>query len=140
MEQNYSGFRDISSYKGEIVYFLKRAQILASDLFGSAAWQFNDLHELTMFPDYQVPQVLNSKGVMVYSLELQNLVDNMIEIPKDSEYEIEIRAATVVACDEIAKTLNVPAFKVDWLIWQIGEKEKKLGLLKNHHRTITTFY
>lgn len=93
-----------------------------------------------MFPDYQVPQVLNSKGVLKYSEDLQSKIDNKEEIPKGSEMEIEIRAGTVVACDLIAQQLNQPAYKIDWLLWQIGETEKKAGLLKPHHRTITTFY
>ena len=122
------------------MYFLKRAQILASDLWGAGAWDFSDINELTMFPDYQVPQVLNSKGVLVYSEELQRKVDEKLEIPQNSECEIEIRAATVVACDMLAARLSQPVVKTDWLLWQIGEREKKLGLLKNHHRTHTTFY
>jgi hypothetical protein len=140
MIENYDGFRDISEYKGEIVYLMKRAQILASDLFGSNGWEFEDMEELTMFPDYQVPQVLNSKGVLVYSDELQSMIDSSQEILRNSEMEIEIRAATVVACDMIAQLINAPAYKADWLIWQRGENEKKLGLLKNHHKTRTTFY
>lgn len=140
MAEYFPGFRDISFYKGTEVKLLKRAQILASDLYGAEAWVFNDMEELTMFPDYQVPQVLNSKDVLVYSGELQRMIDNKEEILKDSDIEIEIRAATVVACDLIANQLGVPAYKADWLIWQVGEHEKKLNLLKNHHRTITPFY
>jgi len=93
-----------------------------------------------MFPDYQVPQVLNTKGILKYSEELQSKVDNKEEIVKGSEMEIEIRAGTVVACDMIAESLKQPAYKIDWLLWQIGEVEKKSGLLRPHHRTITTFY
>ena len=140
MTENFEGFRDFCVYKGEYVYFMKRAQILASDLFGSNAWEFIDINQLTMFPDYQVPQVLNSKEILIYSAELQRFIDEKIEIQKNSEFEIEIRAATVVACDMIANIIHEPTYKVDWLVWQIGEKEKKAGLLKNHHRTITTFY
>ena len=140
MSENFEGFRDISTYKNEEIFLMKRAQILASDLHGAGAWEFNDLHELTMFPDYQVPQVLNTRGILVYSNELQSMIDNKQVIDRNSEIEVEIRASTVVACDLIAKKLNVPTYKVDWLIWQIGEIEKKQGLLKNHHRTITTFY
>ena len=140
MSEKFEGFRDVSVYKGFEVSLLKRAQILVSDLYGAGAWHFSDMEELTMFPDYQVPQVLNSRGVLEYSQELQRMVDNKLEIPRDSEMEIEIRASTIVACDLIAQGLGVPPYKVDWLIWQIGEHEKNLGLLKNHHRTITTFY
>lgn len=137
---NFEGFRDIFQYNGDIVYLLKRVQILVSDLFGAGCWQFNDMNELTMFPDYQIPQVLNTKGILKYSEELQRKVDNKEEILKGSEMEIEIRAATVVACDIIAESLAQPAYKIDWLLWQIGENEKKSGLLRPHHRTITTFY
>ena len=119
---------------------MKRAQILISDLVGAGCWEFDDMDQITMFPDYQVPQVLNSKGVLVYSSELQEIVDNLVVIEKGSEYEIEIRAATVVACDLLAEMIGKPVYQVDWLLWQIGENEKKSGLLRPHHRTITTFY
>jgi hypothetical protein len=119
---------------------MKRAQILICDLFAAGCWEFHDMELLTMFPDYQVPQVLNSKGVLKYSEQLQRMVDELVIIEKGSEFEVEIRAATVVACDELAKLINQPVYKVDWLLWQIGETEKKAGLLKPHHRTLTTFY
>lgn len=140
MWRNFEGFRDVSQYKGIEVFLLKRAQILAADLVGSGCWKFDDLHELTMFPDYQVPQVLNSKGIMIYSEDLQRKIDNMEVIERDSEYEIEIRAATVIACDKIALKLNQPSVFIDWQLWQTGEREKRQGLLKNHHRTLTNFY
>ena len=140
MWENFSAFKDVSQYKGFEVFLLKRAQILASDLYGAGCWQFEDIQELTMFPDYQVPQVLNSKGVLRYSEELQRKVDSCEVIDRDSDYEIEIRAATVVACDKIAERLQKSAIHRDWLLWQIGEREKRQGLLKNHHRTLTTFY
>ena len=50
------------------VCFYKRAQILAADLWnhfgGTGPGAFHDIGELTMFPDYRVPQVLFSLGVL----------------------------------------------------------------------------
>lgn len=119
---------------------MKRAQIAVSDIYGAGAWNFHDINELTMFPDYQVPQVLNSKGVLKYHNGLQEKIDGKEIIDRNSNMEIEIRAATVVACDHLASIYSQPVVKIDWLLWQIGEEEKRLSLLKNHHRTITTFY
>ena len=36
---------------------------------------FPDISELTTFPDYRVPQILNHLGIMQYSQELQEIID-----------------------------------------------------------------
>ena len=73
-----------------------------------------------------------------------NKIINKIQIPPNSEEEIEIRAATVVAVDEIKSKINqrnvrpLHSIEVDWLLWQQGEARK--DDLKPHHRTLTVFY
>jgi hypothetical protein len=69
---NIDSYRDVAQYQGctgvphktqldtlnWAVSFLKRAQILASDVNGCLGGAyFTDMHELTMFADYRVPQV-----------------------------------------------------------------------------------
>jgi hypothetical protein len=89
---SHVGFRDTSIYKGHLIHFYKRAQILVGDLWAAYGQKqmydnsssfpvsfiynsmyhfrcdldendnnpfvFNDLHELTMFADYRIPQLL----------------------------------------------------------------------------------
>jgi hypothetical protein len=37
----------------------------------AAGFLFDDIHELTMFPDYRVPQILYHHGILEYSNELK---------------------------------------------------------------------
>ena len=66
------------------------------------------------------------------------------EIPFGSEEEVEIRAATIVAVEQLQKCLleshgcEVMVMEVDWLLWQIGEQAK--DSIAPHHRTLTIYY
>ena len=58
--REFSGFRDEAIYKGEQIFFYKRAQILCADLIGAYndiehPKKFKNKEELTMFADYRVP-------------------------------------------------------------------------------------
>lgn len=66
----FCNFQDIAIYRGEQIFFYKRPQILISDIYaafeGKLFGEFHDIKELTMFPDYRVPQILNHLKIMVY--------------------------------------------------------------------------
>lgn len=129
------------------VRFYKRAQILIGDLAGgltgSPLAEFDDLDQLTAFADYKVPQILREMGVLVYGDELASVVDSYTHIPQGDRLEVEIRAATLVACDLLVRALHnrgrgVTAAELDWHLWSLSQE---LG--RNHrpyHRTVTVFY
>ncbi len=62
LTQNFPNFQDHAIYEGHQIHFYKRAQILIGDIYGkfngSGLGEFKDIQELTMFPDYRVPQIL----------------------------------------------------------------------------------
>ena len=72
---------------------------------------------------------------MDYSEKLAQLIDTTtLEVPNEllysSVYELEIRAATVLAVEKIMSEIKkrpilqdkiTYAFQVDWLLWQMGE-------------------
>ena len=145
------GFRDTGIYKGRLVQFYKRAQILAADVwaaYGRSSGQshpfaFQDVHELTMFADYRVPQILRHLGVLIYSSDLSLRVDSLEVIPFGSIEETEIRANTIVAVQMLHDTLksdlpDLLVLHIDWLLWQWGESIKEDIL--PHHRTLTIYY
>ncbi|GAB9475151.1 Upf0553 family protein [Globisporangium polare] len=146
---HFPGFRDHAVYKGEQVHFYKRAQILVGDVWAAygrrsmGVASFYDIAKLTMFADYRVPQVLRPEGVMVYSEELARLVDSKTEVASGSEMELEIRAATIQAVEQLHKEMEVRGHKLkvielDWFLWQIGEDNK--DALQPHHRTLSIYY
>jgi len=78
LTQNFENFQDHMIYKGHQIHFYKRGQILIGDIYGKYQGQglghFTDIHELTMYPDYRVPQVFYNEGVFEYSEELLNKI------------------------------------------------------------------
>lgn len=157
--QYLPGFRDTSIYRGRLIHFYKRAQILVGDIWAAygireknikgddksqSIYQFHDMQALTMFADYRVPQILRNLGIFVYSDQLASDIDAKKEIPFGSDEEIEIRACTIVAVEMLQKALcqngvtDVIEIEIDWLLWQQGEKIK--DEIAPHHRTLTIYY
>ena len=60
---SFPSYRDVASYQGQPMSFLKRAQIVVSDLYhvlgGKGIGALSGIEKLTMFADYRVPQVNN---------------------------------------------------------------------------------
>lgn len=102
-------FRDEAEYAGERVSFYKRAQILIGDIWccfqGKGLGKFTDLHKITMFADYRVPQVLVHFKAVEYTMELaQALVDDKI-MESGDPMEVEIRGASIYIVEEIKKAI-----------------------------------
>ena len=139
---NLESFRDIAAYGELEVPFLKRAQIAAADLWGSGAIAFADIDQLTCFADYKLPQALRHLGVLEYTEHLARKVDDWLELEPGSPEEVEIRAATVVAVEQLRDRLadggrELTAVEVDWLLW---EHSQGLYPVRPHHRVRTIFY
>lgn len=143
----FPSFRDIASYDGLVVPFYKRAQLLCTDLAGAfhgrELGSFHDLDALTAFADYKLPQVLRFYGALRYEETLARRIDAREEIPAGSPEEVEIRAATVCAVDELVARLHArgqpaAAWQVDWALWQLGQSLPPDA--PPYHRTRTRFY
>ncbi|CAN5500200.1 hypothetical protein BH23CHL4_BH23CHL4_24670 [soil metagenome] len=140
-------FNDVAAYRGNEVRFYKRAQILTADLHGAFGGEglgaFDDLPTLTAFADYKVPQVLRRLGVLTYTEDLAGRIDARTLIPAGSEEEIEIRSATIWACELLRQhlaELGIPmtAVQIDWALWQSGQTAT--AEVRPYHRTLTWFY
>lgn len=143
----FPSFRDEAVYHGKTIYFWKRAQILASDVFsafGGKQWgSFHDIGNLTAFADYKLPQVLRELGIISYRPELAAEVDGLRYLPPGSDREIEIRAMTIHAVEEIRKVFaqagrEATSPEVDNWLWQLGQRDE----FRKHpyHRCRTIFY
>jgi hypothetical protein len=140
-------FRDVAYYQGYEVFFYKRAQIFAADLYGTFEGRgfgsFMDMDKLTAFADYKLPQVLRHLGILRYTQTLAQKVDQMVHIEAGSLEEIEIRANTIWAVELISRELNkqgkdLRSFEIDWILWNLGQDQN--FNIKPYHRTMTTFY
>lgn len=145
--RRFPSFNDIAPYEGKEARFFKRAQILVADLAGAFAGQglgrFDDLAQLTAFADYKVPQVLRGFGALVYTPELDDAIARRRLILTGSAPEIEIRAATVWACELLRRELAergriFRATEIDWILWLAGQSLP--ASMPTYHRTYTVFY
>ena len=141
------GFRDHAIHAGRQVFFYKRAQIFAGDVWGAfggrGLGKFNDITALTMFADYRVPQLLRELGIIRYVPDLAARIDARVEIPAGSAEEVEIRAATVQAVERLrgqlgAEGRNLAAIQVDWILWHQAEAMR--DRMAPHHCTLTIYY
>ncbi|MEW6277389.1 MAG: queuosine salvage family protein [Candidatus Eremiobacterota bacterium] len=147
IERELESFRDVATYAGREVRFLKRAQITVVDLYGTfqgQGWgQLADLSQLTAFADYKIPQILRTLGVLEYSPELAASLDRMELIPAGDPREVEIRAGMVWAVEELRRALAergrpLAPFEIDWYLWNEGQRPQPGE--RPYHRTRTIFY
>lgn len=146
LTQRFSSFNDIARYRGKLVRFYKRAQICVADLrgaFKAEGWgAFDDYEQLTAFADYKLPQVLRHHGVLEYAPALAERIDKQEALPAGSDEEIEIRAATIWACELLRREMsvhgyNLTAADIDQHLWFLGQEAANM---KPYHRTRTAFY
>lgn len=142
----FPSFRDEAELDGAGVRFYKRAQLAPMMIYerfeGRGEGALSEIEDLTVAADYKLPQGLRTLSVIGYHEELAGKVDARVEIPAGSREEIEIRAATVWACELLRRCLcerfeGTTSLHVDYYLWSIGRS----GLpVKPYHRTRTIFY
>lgn len=147
VSEKFPSFRDVARYRDHEVFFYKRAQIFAADLYGAfegKGWgHFTDLDKLTAFADYKLPQVLRHLRILRYVSDLAQKVDQGIFLEAGSLEEVEIRANTIWAVELIRREMErmgkqLRAFEIDWILWNMGQREASKE--KPYHRTVTIFY
>ena len=139
----FENFKDERTYNNKKIYFYKLAQLLTSDILHIRELKENvkvDYSHLVGCSDYKIPQVMRGLGILEYSENLANIIDNKKEIEVNSEYEVEIRANMIVVIDLIKEKLEnkVCAIDINDYIWSQG-RNKSLEL-KPYHLTRNTNY
>lgn len=146
LAQHFPSFNDIVLYRNHKIRFFKRAQICVADLYGSfggKSWgAFSDFDQLTAFADYKLPQVLRHFGVLEYHPTLAERIDNQELLEPGSEEEVEIRAATIWACELLRREMihqdrPVTAAEIDLWLWFMGQQSSDM---RPYHRTRTIYY
>lgn len=143
--KKFKSFDDKSTYKNRIIHFNKRATLLVNDLFylsDTIKNNVKNVNNLTGCADYGIPRTFRDYGLLVYNKELATIVDNEIELPHDSEMEIEIRGNMLYIIELIKKELKkkniiVNSVELDNLIWLMGKKIEHKSVA---HHTITIYY
>lgn len=93
------------------------------------------IRRLPIPADYQIPKMLRWKGVLDYSRKLSDLIANHELIPAGSLMECEIRAASIVACEQLAELSGKSMCEVDDYLWS-----NRHNCNDPFHLTVTTDY
>ena len=143
--RDFPRFDDTAVYAGETVRFWKLAQLAVWILEGSlpGGTGFADLDRLTAFADYIVPAALRILGITRYSDELEAAIRAGRPVEAGSPWEVEIRAHTIHACEELRRRINelrpdgleVNTPRVDARLWVPFHRTHY-----PHHLTRTVFY
>ena len=139
-------YRDISSYRGLAVPFLKRAQLSVADLalaLPEGLGRFEDLDRLTGFADNLVPHVLRLDGILHYAPALLARIEHEELIPWGSPDEVEIRACAVHAIELLtaqleSRSVQLAPRQLDSWLWQRGGEPAYKA--RPRHRTRCPFY
>ncbi|KAF9452911.1 hypothetical protein P691DRAFT_793687 [Macrolepiota fuliginosa MF-IS2] len=149
----FPSFRDQVWYQGRTVYFWKRAQILVAELWAAFYPEFPStphplfpgplgprIHELTMFADYRVPQILHHLRILDYPSSLMHLLKSGADLPPGCREEVSLRAASITAVervrDKIVQALSsscpdqgeperievVSSVIIDFYLWDLAKR------------------
>src|SRR5208282_3880741 len=72
----------------------------------SGKFRLEDPERMTAFADYIVPVALRLMGITSYSKELEHAINSYQLIPRDSRWEIEIRAHCIYATALLREEVN----------------------------------
>lgn len=141
---NLSSFDDKSTYKGKTIHFYKRATLLTNDLFylsQKISKKIGNVDGLSGCADYGIPRTFRDYGILEYNEELANKIDEKIEIPHNSEMEIEIRANMLYVIEIIKEHLKhngitINSVELDNLIWNIYKNDCNQKSIVHHTTTI----
>ena len=136
-------FRDIATYEGEDVYFLKRAQICVQDIAiasaepGLSRLRVQGLEQLTVFADNMLPFILEAEGVLSYTDELSRRVQAGEDLEMGSPAELELRANSIVACELLRQAMEkqgvaTTAREIDFALWNLGDRKASAGAKRLH--------
>jgi hypothetical protein len=141
-------FDDVSIYKGDRVYFYKKAQLFAHDMMTGFAHtpyaMLKNIDTLTGEADYKIPSLLRKLGILVYNQNLAAKVDQRVELLADSPEEVEIRANMLWACHLMCGNLfqkrhmTIDSVTLDGILWVASQTKSPDD--KPYHLTITTDY
>jgi hypothetical protein len=159
----FPSFRDQVWYQGRTgedtlitiyfsVYFWKRAQILVAELWAAfypdsplaphplfPSTEGPRIHELTMFADYRVPQILHHLRLLDYPPSLMRLLQSGADLIPGCREEVSLRAASIVAVERVReeimqsldsddtaigqrKLVGVSSVLIDFYLWDLAKR------------------
>lgn len=135
LTSEFPRFKDVSLFNGSEIQIYKLAQLgiwgMHLALLPRKAWALEDANMLTAFADYIVPVGLRVTGIFEYAPELERQINSLIEVPRDSVAEIEIRACSIYAIARLTEEINNRRSGMDSLLMP----QVDFRLWKSYHAT-----
>jgi len=147
LTSEFPRFADVSDYKGSKIQLYKLPQLgiwgLHIALMPRKSWALEDAHLLTAFADYIVPVGLRVMGIFEYAPKLEEQLNSLVEVARDSAAEVEIRANSIYAIARLTDEINArrPGLEpllmpqVDFRLWKAYHATHW-----PHHLTRTVMY
>ena len=128
-------FRDVSMYHGSEVHIYKLAQLgiwgMHLALSPRGAWKLEDADNLTAFADYIVPVGLRVMNIFEYAPELEKQINSLVEVKRDSDAEIELRASSIYVIAKLTEEINKRRSGMDPLL----QPQVDFRFWKTYHAT-----
>lgn len=110
LTSEFPRFNDVSLYNGSEVQIFKLAQLgiwgMHLALSPRKAWALEDAATLTAFADYIVPVGMRVTKIFEYAPSLEEQINSLVEVTRDSQAEIELRASSIYAIARLTEEIN----------------------------------
>ena len=90
------------------------------------------IHQLTMFADYRVPQILHHLRILSYPPELLKPLRAHTYLPSSSREEVSIRAASIISVEKVREEIvkmteekseeEISSVLIDFYLWDLAKK------------------
>jgi hypothetical protein len=109
--------------------FLKRAILFFLEINRLLGWYEDDLEGFPVPADYQVPKMLRHHRILEYGKWIDSIVNSGGLIQENGPIELSIRAATILAAEELSNILGWSTAEVDsWFFSQRKETKRPFHL------------
>ncbi|KAJ7490310.1 hypothetical protein B0H11DRAFT_1719156 [Mycena galericulata] len=148
--ETFPSFRDEVYLDGRKVCLWKRAQILVAETWAAFYPPEPEashplfpgpygpaIHQLTMFADYRVPQILHHLRILSYPPALLQILRAGTMLAPGSSEELSLRAASVVAVERVRAEMltlhagedpagsTVSSVLIDFYLWDLAKKVER---------------
>ncbi|KAJ7639087.1 hypothetical protein FB45DRAFT_904665 [Roridomyces roridus] len=153
--ETFPSFRDEVFFEGRKVCLWKRAQILVAETWAAfypdpssstthplfPGPSGPEIHQLTMFADYRVPQILHHLRILSYPPSLLKLLHAGTMLAPGSPEELSLRAASIVAVERVRAEMQslhqaefqnqnqqdstVSSVLIDFFLWDLAKKVER---------------
>ena len=113
-------------------------------------FRFPDVDRLTVFSDNVLPAVLRELGILRVAPAVLERISKGESLKAAEQVDTELRAAAIVACEEIVTLArsdeyavlglgNLNSMVLDYYVWKVG-KEPRFRSVPRHSTQDTIFY